>query len=55
MDLVRLADLGPTLRGTPHVIGYHDDIGYWLLLGEVARDWREIWPESRARPARLPV
>jgi len=55
VTLADLAELGPSIAAAPHVIGYHDDIGYWVLIGEVARRRDEIWTEPRSRPARLLV
>ncbi|WP_114424247.1 glycosyltransferase family A protein [Nocardioides houyundeii] len=55
VTLTDLTELGPALAGAPHVIGYHDDIGYWVLTGEAARRRDEIWTDPRSRPARLPV
>ncbi len=55
VSLADLAELGPSIAAAPHVIGYHDDIGYWVLIGEVARRRDEIWTEPRSRPARLLV
>lgn len=55
LTLDDLALLGPELKGAEHVIGYHDDIGYWVLIGEAAERRAVIWPEPRSRPSRLLV
>lgn len=51
----QLGPLREGLGGTPHVIGYHDDIGYWLLAGQAASSARDIWTDARSRPSRLLV
>lgn len=51
----QLAAMRNHLGSASHVIGYHDDIGYWVLAGEAARRQDEIWTDPRSRPSRLLV
>ena len=36
------------------VVGYHDDVGFWVLAG-LAVDVDRIWGAPRQRPLRFPV
>lgn len=51
----QVAALVREVRHRPHVTGYHEDTGYWLLVGDVAARWREMWPEPQHRPLRALV
>lgn len=55
VDVDQLAKLRVHVGSAPHVVGYHDDIGYWVLVGDAARHADEIWTEPQSRPARLLV
>lgn len=51
-DLVGLRHI---LAAVPHVVGYQEDIGPWVLTGPVAEHAHQVWGGPRSRPARLPV
>ena len=51
-DLKKVPDSLPT---KPHVIGYHGDLGYWVVLGPAATGVEPLRESPRARPFRLLV
>lgn len=46
-----LEQLRSRLVGVPHVVGYHEGPGHWILLGDGARARERIWTSARSRPA----
>ena len=50
-----LVALRRRVAGIAHVLGYHDDLGYWMVFGQAAGSAADIWADRRNRPARLPL
>lgn len=48
-----LQALQPHLRGTPHVTGFDEAVGFWVLLGPLVSSADHIWATPRSKPSAL--